>query len=69
MFVVDKATISLAEKLADKSGTDFFTLMQNEFAGGKFGHGVGKFIFVQFYTAFLNQAARFPLAFAKARGD
>lgn len=29
MYVVDKATMSLAEKLADKSGTDFFTLMQN----------------------------------------
>ena len=29
MYVVDKATMCLAEKLADKSGTDFFTLMQN----------------------------------------
>lgn len=29
MYVVDKATMRLAEKLADESGTDFFTLMQN----------------------------------------
>ena len=29
MYVVDKATMCLAEKLADKAGTDFFTLMQN----------------------------------------
>ncbi len=32
MYVVDKATMCLAEKFADKSGTDFFALMQN--AGG-----------------------------------